>query len=275
MGAEGRRERTPCPPPEASRLSGARKTTGETNSYMYPSRPVLRQLRNQHFKSRHLKNLAMAATLAGALSSGLLLPEVSPVPAAEAAGTDGPDSATVVSPVVNTGASELGRSQTAVRASRSLVRTPKPAPSPKRTSAPRKKAVKAISASPPRATATRRPTSQPKPTRASRSTRPTPTSSPRPTSTSSSGGGRGVPASVVALDWTDLADCESSGNPRAVNPAGPYLGLYQFDSSTWRSVGGSGSPTSASRSEQTYRAQLLYVQRGGSSAWPSCGRLLH
>jgi uncharacterized protein YabE (DUF348 family) len=74
------------------------------------------------------------------------------------------------------------------------------------------------------------------------------------------------------LNWGALANCESGGNPRAVNPAG-YYGLYQFDLGTWRSVGGSGLPTSASAGEQTYRAKLLYKQRG-RSPWPNCGRLL-
>ena len=35
------------------------------------------------------------------------------------------------------------------------------------------------------------------------------------------------------LNWAALAQCESGGNPRAVNPAG-YYGLYQFSLSTWR-----------------------------------------
>ncbi|KQV72017.1 hypothetical protein ASC64_20545 [Nocardioides sp. Root122] len=74
------------------------------------------------------------------------------------------------------------------------------------------------------------------------------------------------------LNWGALANCESGGNPNAVNPAG-YYGLYQFDLGTWRSVGGSGLPTSASAGEQTYRAKLLYKQRG-RSPWPNCGRLL-
>ena len=74
------------------------------------------------------------------------------------------------------------------------------------------------------------------------------------------------------LNWGALANCESGGNPRAVNPAG-YYGLYQFDTGTWRSVGGSGLPTTASAAEQTYRAKLLYQQRG-RSPWPNCGRLL-
>ncbi len=74
------------------------------------------------------------------------------------------------------------------------------------------------------------------------------------------------------LNWRALADCESGGNPRAVNPAG-YHGLYQFDSGTWRSVGGSGVASRASAGEQTYRAKLLYKQRG-RSPWPHCGRYL-
>ncbi|CAN5115846.1 hypothetical protein BH09ACT12_BH09ACT12_19360 [soil metagenome] len=74
------------------------------------------------------------------------------------------------------------------------------------------------------------------------------------------------------LNWAALARCESSGNPRAVNPAG-YYGLYQFNVPTWNSVGGSGVPSNASASEQTYRAKLLYKRRG-RSPWPHCGRYL-
>ena len=79
-------------------------------------------------------------------------------------------------------------------------------------------------------------------------------------------------AGANGLNWGALANCESGGNPRAVNPAG-YYGLYQFDLGTWRSVGGSGLPTAASAVEQTFRAKLLYKQRG-RSPWPTCGRLL-
>ncbi|MFI6829057.1 MULTISPECIES: transglycosylase family protein [unclassified Kribbella] len=72
--------------------------------------------------------------------------------------------------------------------------------------------------------------------------------------------------------WAKVANCESSGNPRAVNPAG-YYGLFQFDRQTWRSVGGSGSPANASAAEQLMRAKKLYAQRG-ASPWPVCGRFL-
>lgn len=75
------------------------------------------------------------------------------------------------------------------------------------------------------------------------------------------------------LNWAALAECESSGNPRAVSRTGKYRGLYQFDLRTWRSVGGSGDPARASRAEQTLRAQLLYAERG-RQPWPYCGRFL-
>ncbi len=77
---------------------------------------------------------------------------------------------------------------------------------------------------------------------------------------------------VAGLNWRALARCESGGNPRAYNSAG-YYGLYQFSRSTWRSVGGSGSPSAASAAEQTRRAQTLF-RRAGSSPWPVCGRRL-
>jgi uncharacterized protein YabE (DUF348 family) len=86
---------------------------------------------------------------------------------------------------------------------------------------------------------------------------------------SSGGGGGGGTPSGGGLNWAALADCESNGNPRAVNPAG-YYGLYQFSLSTWRAQGGSGNPIDASSSEQTRRAQILYGKTGASS-WPSCG----
>ncbi|MCI0687006.1 MAG: ubiquitin-like domain-containing protein [Sporichthyaceae bacterium] len=73
------------------------------------------------------------------------------------------------------------------------------------------------------------------------------------------------------LNWEALADCESTGNPRAVNPNGHY-GLYQFSLSTWASVGGTGNPIDAHPAEQTYRAQVLYM-RAGAGQW-TCGSRL-
>ena len=79
--------------------------------------------------------------------------------------------------------------------------------------------------------------------------------------------------SADGLNWAALANCESGGNPRAYNPAGPFYGLYQFMESTWHSVGGVGLPSDASPSEQTYRAQILY-NRSGAGQWPVCGHYL-
>jgi uncharacterized protein YabE (DUF348 family) len=81
-----------------------------------------------------------------------------------------------------------------------------------------------------------------------------------------------VGGDVDSLNWDALAQCESGGNPRAVNPAG-YYGLYQFALPTWRSVGGSGNPIDAPASEQLYRAKLLY-QKAGSGQW-GCGAQLY
>ncbi len=93
----------------------------------------------------------------------------------------------------------------------------------------------------------------------------------KPASTSSGGGGS-VGGSADSLNWAALADCESGGNPRAVNPAG-YYGLYQFSLSTWHAMGGSGNPIDNSSAEQTYRAKLLY-KKAGAGQWPVCGRKL-
>ncbi|WP_329178372.1 ubiquitin-like domain-containing protein [Streptomyces sp. NBC_01477] len=77
------------------------------------------------------------------------------------------------------------------------------------------------------------------------------------------------------LDWHGLAQCESGGRVNAVDPSGRYGGLYQFDTQTWRSLGGRGRPQDASAAEQTLRAQRLYASRG-AAPWPVCGRhLLH
>ncbi|MCC3778057.1 DUF348 domain-containing protein [Streptomyces sp. UNOB3_S3] len=76
------------------------------------------------------------------------------------------------------------------------------------------------------------------------------------------------------LNWSALAQCEAGGRPGAVDPSGTYGGLYQFDTGTWQSLGGSGRPQDAPAEEQTMRAKKLYVSRG-ASPWPVCGRKLH
>ncbi len=90
-------------------------------------------------------------------------------------------------------------------------------------------------------------------------------------------GSKPMPTSVQGadhLDWGSLAACESGGRPNAVDPSGTYGGLYQFDTQTWQSLGGSGRPQDATASEQTLRAKRLYVKRG-AGPWPHCGGRLH
>ncbi|MFJ6900131.1 ubiquitin-like domain-containing protein [Streptomyces hokutonensis] len=90
-------------------------------------------------------------------------------------------------------------------------------------------------------------------------------------------GTKPMPTSVQGADqlnWHGLATCESGGRPGAVDPSGTYGGLYQFDTHTWHSLGGSGRPQDASAEEQTLRAKKLYVRRG-ASPWPHCGTRLH
>ncbi|WP_308117060.1 ubiquitin-like domain-containing protein [Streptomyces guryensis] len=90
-------------------------------------------------------------------------------------------------------------------------------------------------------------------------------------------GTKPLPTSVRGADdlnWKGLAACESGGRPHAVDPSGTYGGLYQLESRTWQSLGGSGRPEDASPEEQTLRAKKLYVRRG-ASPWPHCGARLH
>jgi uncharacterized protein YabE (DUF348 family) len=74
------------------------------------------------------------------------------------------------------------------------------------------------------------------------------------------------------LNWKALAACEAGGRANAVDP--PYYGMYQFRLNTWRAVGGTGLPSAASASEQTYRAQLLYKRSNWRTQWPVCGHYL-
>ncbi|MEY2245881.1 ubiquitin-like domain-containing protein [Streptomyces sp. BF23-18] len=76
------------------------------------------------------------------------------------------------------------------------------------------------------------------------------------------------------LNWAGLAACESGGRPGAVDPSGTYGGLYQFDTRTWHTLGGTGRPQDAPAAEQTRRAKKLYMRRG-TSPWPHCGPRLH
>jgi resuscitation-promoting factor RpfA len=78
-------------------------------------------------------------------------------------------------------------------------------------------------------------------------------------------------ADPTAHDWYRLRVCESSDNYKT-NTGNGHYGAYQFDLSTWRSVGGSGYPYQASPAEQDKRALLLYHLRGWQP-W-QCAKIL-
>ena len=78
--------------------------------------------------------------------------------------------------------------------------------------------------------------------------------------------GLALPMSSASADpsastWKRLRTCESSDNYRT-NTGNAHYGAYQFDLSTWRSVGGHGYPNQASKAEQDARALILYRKRG-------------
>jgi hypothetical protein len=68
-------------------------------------------------------------------------------------------------------------------------------------------------------------------------------------------------ADPSANTWKRLRVCES-GNNYSINTGNDHYGAYQFDVPTWRSVGGTGYPSNASKAEQDARALILYRERG-------------
>lgn len=77
---------------------------------------------------------------------------------------------------------------------------------------------------------------------------------------------------VTALRWELLAACESD-RQWDLATGNRFFGGLQFTQESWNGVGGTGSPASASRSEQIMRAAFLYDLQGWE-AWPSCSRQL-
>lgn len=82
-----------------------------------------------------------------------------------------------------------------------------------------------------------------------------------------------APSASLTAQLDRLAACESGGDPRAYNPAGPYLGAFQFDAQTWRSVGGTGDPRDHPYATQRALAAKLHGLRGWAP-WPACSAKL-
>lgn len=83
------------------------------------------------------------------------------------------------------------------------------------------------------------------------------------------------PTPVEGDPFDALAQCESGGNPQAVNPAGPWYGAFQFSQPTWNDYAPDlpGKPTDYSYGQQKTVAQRLQAARGWSP-WPHCARQL-
>jgi uncharacterized protein YabE (DUF348 family) len=73
--------------------------------------------------------------------------------------------------------------------------------------------------------------------------------------------------------WDRLAQCESGGN-WATNTGNGYYGGLQFSLGTWHAYGGSGLPSSASRTTQIAIATKVRNASGGYGAWPACAASL-
>lgn len=76
--------------------------------------------------------------------------------------------------------------------------------------------------------------------------------------------------------WDKLAQCEATGNWRAVSPGGRYRGGIQADAIFWARYGGLEF---APRADLASRAQQIIVaERGlavqGWIAWPVCSRVI-
>jgi uncharacterized protein YabE (DUF348 family) len=82
-----------------------------------------------------------------------------------------------------------------------------------------------------------------------------------------------VAPAVSSGVWDALARCESGGN-WAINTGNGYYGGLQFNLGTWRSHGGSGLPSNASRETQIAIATKLRDAAGGYGAWPGCASAL-
>ena len=101
---------------------------------------------------------------------------------------------------------------------------------------------------------------------------------PAPNTAASEGGGWRALIPVYFPEQSEKAlrviQCESGGNPSAVNPNGGYTGLFQHAPQYWaersRAAGWSGS--SIYDPEANIAVAAWLVARDGWGHWPRCGR---
>ncbi len=69
-----------------------------------------------------------------------------------------------------------------------------------------------------------------------------------------------------------IAVCESKLNPKAQN--GPYAGIYQFSSNTWKSTRGTmnldSDPNLRFNAEEAIKTAAFKISISGPGAWPNC-----
>ncbi|MDO5366987.1 transglycosylase family protein [Kocuria sp.] len=86
-------------------------------------------------------------------------------------------------------------------------------------------------------------------------------------------GAMAMPANAAPVStWDALAECESGGN-WGTSTGNGFSGGLQFTPSTWAAFGGSGDPSSASKSEQIRVAENVQAGQGWG-AWPACSAKL-
>ena len=78
--------------------------------------------------------------------------------------------------------------------------------------------------------------------------------------------------SHYGLDWRKalaVATCESHHDPEALNPDGPYLGMWQYLPSTWRAASARYSHRGASAYDgyASTHVTAQYVRDGGWGPW--------
>lgn len=97
---------------------------------------------------------------------------------------------------------------------------------------------------------------------------------PDPAAGTDDAGGGGTGGGTMSQRLDAIAECESGGNPRAYNPAGPWYGAWQFRQDTWlRMGGGPGDIRNYTYAQQKVVAQRL-AEADGWDAWPSCAQSL-
>ncbi|NLE80438.1 MAG: transglycosylase family protein [Rhodococcus sp.] len=79
-------------------------------------------------------------------------------------------------------------------------------------------------------------------------------------------------AAAAPHNWEEVAQCESGGD-WTTNTGNGFFGGLQFHPETWRSHGGEGLASEASKAEQILVAERV-LKTQGPGAWPVCGQYL-